>query len=200
MWYQAWQSGYDDILKRGVPRPGDPRTVLADLHSPVVPSFLHGSTAQVPFLVTSATRKYLEQTGLTGFEFADVVVTRIATTSRSRRASRGGEPEDVILKFSGGDLADAPTLHAVHVTGGVEVRPDIPGGRHSSGAVSPFDLPSEFTPCDLWRPLLDGRAYSGWVFCSERFRSTCVDQGFTNVSFEPFDEFMGRFRREVAAR
>src|SRR5436189_3811739 len=50
MWYQEWQSGYTDILKRGYPRPKHKTTVLAELCSPITPDFLHGGDGDVPFL------------------------------------------------------------------------------------------------------------------------------------------------------
>jgi hypothetical protein len=79
MWYRPGQSGYADILKRGFPKPRDRRTILAELHSPLVPSFLHGGTAETPFLVTDAAREALEAARLTGFSFLPVVVAKLAT-------------------------------------------------------------------------------------------------------------------------
>lgn len=200
MWYQSWQSGYLDILKRGIPRPNDPRTILADLHSPNVPSFLHGSTAQVPFLVTSEAREVVEGAELTGFEFATVIVTKVATKGARRRSTAGGEPEDAILKSRGIDPALAPKLHAVYVTGLVEVRPDFPSGRHPAGWVSPFEPIGDVSGVDLWRPSIAGEPFSAWAYCSDRFRRVCEQHGLTNIAFVPFDRAMGDFRQELARR
>jgi len=194
MWYQSWQSGYQDILKRGLPRPSDPRTILAELHSPNVPSFLHGNTAQVPFLVTSAARKILEDEELTGLDFSPVIVAKLATKGERRRSSSSGEPEDVILKSRAADPARAPTLHAVFVTGLVEVRPDFPSGRDPAGWVSPFEPISDASRVDLWRPSIGGQPFAAWAFCSERFRRVCEQHELTNIAFTPLDRFMDDLR------
>ena len=64
MWYQHWQAGYHDVLERGYPRPKYKTTILAELHSPNTPDFLHGGAADVPFLVSPRTKKIIRQHGL----------------------------------------------------------------------------------------------------------------------------------------
>ncbi|NOT22362.1 MAG: hypothetical protein HOP22_06505 [Nitrospiraceae bacterium] len=192
MWYQPWQSGYDDILKHGVPRPTDKRTILAELHSPHVPDFLHGGgSGEVPFLVTERARSVLEKHRLTGFDFAPVLVAKIATKGKRTRGTRGGEPEDSILKARGISLVEAPILFAVYVVGRVDVLPDQESGRHPSGCVAPFQIVGERAEgADLWRPQYRGVAFSAWAFCSDQFRSVCVQEGLSNIQFESFESFM----------
>lgn len=195
MWYQSWQGGYDDILKRGVPRPHDERTILAELHSPHVPDFLHGGgSSEVPFLVSDRARQVLESRHITGLEFAPVQVVKIATKGARSRPSRSGEPEDVILKAKGVTLDLAPTLFAAYVVGKATARLDVASGRLPSGAISPFDLDPPSPPCDIWRPEHAGRPYSAWVFCSPAFKAACEDEGLSNIAFTTFASFMGHFR------
>jgi len=52
MWYRHWQSGYDDILKKGYPRPEDEDTILAELYSPNTADFLHGGDGDAPFIIS----------------------------------------------------------------------------------------------------------------------------------------------------
>lgn len=199
MWYQSWQSGYHDILKRGFPRPDDPEAILAELHSPQVPDFLHGGAASVPFLVRAKVRTVLEQEPMQGFHFAPVVVAKMATLGKRRyRAGGAGEPEDVILKSKGVALDAAPELYAVYVDALVNVTPDHPSGRHPCGNLSPFERPGAGGGVDLWRPSYRGMPYSAWTFCSLKFRALCQSQNWSNISFVPFAEFMSSFRRRCA--
>mgnify|MGYP001607947234 FL=1 len=195
MWYQSWQSGFDDILKRGFPRPTNPETVLAELYSPVVPSFMHGGTGGVPFLVTNEARQILEGSELTGFHFAPVIVAKIATLGKRKREGTGrSEPEDQILKSKGVPLELAPELFAVCVDATVEVTPDFPAGRHPSGNVSPFEVSGGLTNADFWRPSVNGKTFSAWSFCSPRFRAVCESNSLSNVKFVAFLDFMSNFR------
>jgi hypothetical protein len=194
MWYQSWQSGYSDILKRGFPAPKDPRTILAELHSPNVPDFLHGVTADVPFLVSERGRRVLEENRLTGFEFAPVTIAKIATKGQRAGRTRGGEPEEAILKSKGVRIENPPALAAVYVTGTLDAEPEYVSGRSPSGNVSPFVLTNSRDVGDLFRPSYRGSSFSAWVFCSERFRSICEEARLTDIAFTPFAEFMGRYR------
>jgi hypothetical protein len=201
MWYQPWQGGYQDILKRGVPRPADERTILAELHSPQVPDFLHGGgSGEVPFLVSERAKACFERHQLSGIEFAPVQVTKIATQGTRVRASRRGEPEDAILKSRGVSLELAPTLFAVYVVDRLRAVPDFESGRHPSGRVSPFDFESTLNPHDLWRPECNGKPFAAWAFCSSKFRSMCTSEKLTNIAFEPFGSFMNEFRSSANER
>lgn len=164
MWYQSWQSGYGDIIKRGFPKPSDDRVVLAELHSPLVPCFLHGWSGDIPFLVSEKARKAIEDGGLTGFKFGPVVVAKIATLGKRKRKAGSGEPEDAILKSKGIGLDAAPKLHSVKVTARVPAKPDHESGRHPKGWVSPFDLALPSQPPDLFRPELQGQLFPHGYF------------------------------------
>jgi hypothetical protein len=195
MWYQSWQSGYHDILKRGFPRPIDERTVLAELRSPNVPDFLHGGgSGEVPFLVSDWARRALEQNQIVGLEFVPVQVAKIATKGKRNRTSKRGEPEDAILKSRGVSLELAPKLFAGYVIGRVPALLDYECGRHPTGVVSPFELATPEQPCDIWRPQHHDKPFSAWVFCSPRFKDVCEEVGLSNIAFVPFDAFMGAFR------
>jgi hypothetical protein len=197
MWYQSWQSGYHDILKRGFPKPNDDRTVLAELRSPNVPDFLHGGggSGLIPFLVSDRARKAFESGRLTGFEFGAVIVAKITTKGLRRREVTTGEPEDPILKSRGISLDHAPSLHAVHITASVDVIPDYDSGRTPTGLASPFRLPDAVSTPDLWCPSVNGTPFKGWLFCSDRFKAACESSGLSAIKFEDFDSYMER-RRE----
>jgi len=197
MWYQSWQSGYDDILRRGFPRPESERTVLAELRSPHVSDFLHHGSGFVPFLVSAHTREVLEREHLTGFDYASVAIAKIATKGRRVRSSDKGEPEDSILKSRGVDLSNAPTLFAVYVNGFADVIPDYESGRTPAGSVSPFRLKGDVSSPDLWLPRYLGKPFSAWIFCSEKFRRVCEAGELSNIRFQSFEEFMTEFRATV---
>jgi len=195
MWYQSWQSGYHDILRRGFPRPIDVRTVLAELHSLDVPDFMHGGgNGEVPFLVSGKARNALERSRIVGLEFAPVQVAKIATKGKRQGPPLAGEPEEAILKSRGTSLELAPTLFAAYVVGRVTALPEYESGRHPTDVVSPFDLDQPKQPCDVWRPEYNGSPFSSWVFCSPRFKTVCEEAGLSNIAFAPFESFMGEFR------
>jgi hypothetical protein len=200
MWYQPWQAGYEDILKSGFPKPSDGRAILAELRSPQVGDFLHGGGGEVPFLVGSRARGAFERSGLTGFEFGPVIVTKIATKGARRREVTTGEPEDPILKSRGIPLDNAPSLHAVRVTASVDVLPDYESGSTPSGWVSPFSIPRVDAAPDLWRPRYKGKPFSAWTFCSDRFRLVCESNHLSDIAFEAFGSFMERFREDLKKR
>jgi hypothetical protein len=199
-WYQPWQSGYHDILKRGFPRPDDGRTILAELHSPRIYDFLHPGVGDVPFLVSKRGRDVLDQRELSGFEYAPVEISKIATKGLRSRKVKGGEPEDSISKARGIDLAMAPQLFAVYVTGRIVVIPDDLSGRTPSGCVSPFCLTEVDDGPDLWRPEYNGVSFSAWTFCSDRFRTACEEGRLSNIKFERFESFMAGFRAQSLDR
>ncbi len=200
MWYQSWQSGYHDILKRGFPQPPDDRTILAELRSPHVDDFLHHGSGEVPFIVNAHAHDILKSSSLTGFEFGSVVVAKIATKGARKKESRVGEPEDAILKSRGVALDSAPFLFSVRVTGAVEVEPDFECGRTPSGWMSPFSISALGELPDLWRPRFNGEPFSAWTFCSDRFRSVCERNRLSNIRFEPFDSFIDDFREDLKKR
>ncbi len=197
MWFQSWQAGYHDILRRGFPKPTDPRTILAELRTPTVEDFLHEGSGDVPFLVSPRARETFEKHGLTGFEFGPVVVAKIASKGRRKREQKCGEPEDLIMKSRGIPLDAAPTLHAIWITGSVDVVPDFDSGRTPSGAISPFRPVVTFRSPDLWRPKFGGEPFSAWSFCSDRFRRACEEHQLSNIRFEPLEDFMRRFREPL---
>lgn len=199
MWYQEWQSGYADILKRGYPRPQFKTTILAELQSPTVPDFLHGSTEDVPFLVATRTKKILQQHRLTGIRFSRVEIVKVATRGMKNRGTKRGEPEDQISK-AGNRVShvELPKLHAAYVIGRLDIIPDSPTGRvPGTRYVTPYDLPRRGTMPDLWRPTIKGRTFAAWVYCSHRFKEVVERNGLTNIRFEPFTEQMARFRQEL---
>lgn len=200
MWYQSWQSGFHDILKRGFPRPTDGRVILAELHSPDVPDFLHGGSGEVPFLVSHRARAVLESYQLTGFEFAPVFIAKIATKGKRSRRTRGGEPEDSILKARGVTIDRTPILFAVYVSGRADVILDYDTGRHPSGVVSPFELAQSGDCPDLWRPQYHGAPFSAWTFCSNVFKAACVKEGLSNIDFTPLEAFIQQFRTKANKR
>jgi hypothetical protein len=199
MWYQHWQSGYSDIIKKGHSRPKDQDTILAELYSPKTSDFLHGGTGAVPFLISERALKVFQESGFTGFRLANVEVAKVATKGKRNRKANMGEPEDAIL--SRRDVkaeVPIPKLHAVYVTGSVQAVPDFPSGRCPSGYVSPFKLEFGCTDVpDLFQPEFNREPFSAWAFCSERFRNITLSAGLTNIFFQPFDEFMTDFRNKV---
>lgn len=197
MWFQSWQSGYGDILKRGLPKPENDRAILAELRSPQVSDFLHGHGGEVPFLVSARAREVLDQHRLTGFEYEQVIVAKIATKGIRSRRQKSGEPEDSITKSRGIALSEAPVLFAVYVTGAVDIVPDFESGRTPSGKVSPFRPKITFGAPDLWQPRLSGHPFSAWAFCSQKFRLACEERSLTNIKFQSFASFMTDFRSRV---
>ena len=199
MWYQEWQGGYEDLLRRGHPRPEHKTTILAELFSPETTDFLHGGDGNVPILVSERAKKLMRGDGLTGFRFSRVEVVKIATKGKRKRTPRHGEPADQITKAK--DQAGTilpPRLHAVRVIGRLEVNPDFPSGRcPGSDCVTPFDLPKTKLMPDLWRPTINGRPLGGWAYCSQRFRDVIIEHGLSNIAFEPFENQMDEFRRGV---
>lgn len=199
MWYLHWQAGYADILKKGHPKPEDDETILAELHSPDIDDFLLGSTSRVPFLVSGRARSVLEAGDLSGFRFAAVEVVKIATKGGRKAGSKSGEPEDAILKSRNRlGVVRPPELYAVYVTGLVNALPEYSSGRSPVDWVSPFslDLSGKDIP-DLFRPFHDGKPFSAWSFCSERFVNAVSGAELTNISFEPLETFMDKFREET---
>ncbi len=196
-WYQEWQSGYHDILKRGFPRPKYKTTILAELFSTNVPDFLHGGDGDVPFLVSSKALRVLRKYAMTGLRFSRVEIAKIAMRPRKATPDRG-EPEDQILKRKG--VANSPDfrLHAVRVTGRVEILPMYPSGRCPvTEFVTPFDLPKTRQIPDLWRPTINGRTFAAWSYCSQRFRDIVTKQCLSNVSFQRFEDHMTDFKRAL---
>lgn len=202
MWYQEWQGGYHDILKRGYPRPKHKTTILAELHSPTTPDFLHGGADDVPFLVSPKARSIMRKFHLTGVRFSSVEIVKVATKGKRGTRSRGGEPEDLIMKAKDqSSRVVLPKLYAARVVGRLEIIPDYPSGRCPRiGYVSPYNLSATGEMPDLWRPTIQGRTFSDWVYCSQRFRDVVEGHELTNIGFEPFSEHMARFRQDSAAR
>jgi hypothetical protein len=202
MWYQEWQGGYHDILKRGYPRPRNKTTVLAQLHSPTTLDFLHGGAGEVPFLVSSKAKSIIRKSKFTGLRFSSVEIVKIATKGKRKATSRVGEPEDLILKAEDQSKGVAlPELFAVRVDGRFEVLPDYSSGRCPlSRYVTPYDLPKSGKMPDLWLPTIRGKTFAAWVYCSQRFREVIENHGLSNIGFEPFTEHMARFRKQVAER
>ncbi|HEY3323001.1 MAG TPA: hypothetical protein VGP72_21280 [Planctomycetota bacterium] len=201
MWYQEWQGGYHDILKRGYPRPKYSTTVLAELHSPLTPDFLHGGDGDVPFLVSARAMAVIRKNRLSGVQFSRVEIVKIATKGKHRGRSRGGEPEDVITKARDrSSIVDAPKLYAARVAGRFEIVPDYPTGKYArTDYVTPYELPAAGKMPDLWRPTIRGRTFAAWTYCSQRFRDVVEKHALSNIDFEAFDEHMSRFREEIEA-
>ena len=201
MWFQEGQSGYDDILKRGYSQPKSKFTILAELHSRNTPDFLHspGHDVHVPFLVSARTKSLIRKHRFTGIRFSAIEIVKIATKGERRANQKNGEPEDVILKAKDQSRAVvAPRLYAARVDGRLEILPDYPSGRSPGNTcISPFNLPTRCRMPDLWRPTLRGRALPVWVYCSPRFRELCIQNGLSNISFQPFEERMSKFREGV---
>jgi hypothetical protein len=187
MWYQEWQGGYHDILKRGYPRPKYKTTILAELHSPVIVDFLHGGATDVPFLVSARAQAVIRKNQLRGIKFSAVEIAKIAT--------KGIKAEDQSREV------DLPKLYAARVVGRFEIIPDYPSGRCPGiGYVTPYDFHSDREMPDLWRPTIRGRTFASWTYCSERFRKVVEEQGLSNIGFEPFEEHMCRFRKDVLSQ
>lgn len=202
LWYQEWQAGYHHFLKRGYPRPSRKTTVLAELHSPVTPDFLHGGDGDVPFLVSPRARAVIRQHGLTGVRFSSVEVVKVATKgSRIGPSPRRG-PEDLITKARDQLNAESiPKLYAARVCGRFEIVPQFPSGVYPEiGYVTPYDLPATGDMPDLWRPTIRGRTFAAWVYCSERFRAVITQEELSNIGFQSFAEHMAEFRRDAQAR
>jgi hypothetical protein len=73
-------------------------TILAELHSPITPDFLHGGADEVPFLVSPRAKGIMRKFGLTGLRFSSVEIAKIATKGARKGKPKGGEPEDQIVK------------------------------------------------------------------------------------------------------
>ena len=199
MWFQEWQSGYDDILRRGYPRPKRRTTVLAELYSPDTPDFLHGGDFNVPFLVSERTRGLFRKHAFTGIRFSSVEIVKVATKGKRKTNPKTGEPEDQIVKARNrSGIITPPKLFAVRVVGRLEIDPDYPPGCcPGHRCVTPFNLPRTEEMPDLWRPTLRGRSFARWVYCSQRFRDIVNDYGLSNIQFEPFEDHMSEFRHRV---
>jgi hypothetical protein len=199
MWYQPWQGGYYDILKSGYPKPKFKTTILAELHGPVTADFLHGGTGKVPFLVSHRAKHAIRRAKLRGIRFSRVEIATVATKGRRRRRPKSGEPEDVILKSKHQVDVEKPILHAVYVTGRVEVVPKYRTGRCPGfGYITPYELLKSHHSPDLWRPTIDGRTFQdSWAYCSERFSQFVTANKFTNIAFTPFEEHMASFRLSI---
>jgi len=201
MWYQEWQGGYDDILKKGYPRPKHKTTILAELHSPHVPDFLHGGAGEVPFLVSSRAKKVIRDNQLTGIRFSRVEVAKIATKGKRRRKPKSGEPEDQILKAK--DQAAnlvIPNLHAVYTIGRLEIIPQHKTGRcPQTRYVSPYELPDIDTMPDLWCPTINGRTFSAWIYCSERFVAVVKSANLSNMHSPRFSRTWMTLKRVLRA-
>lgn len=198
MWYQEWQGGYHDILKRGYPRPRYKTTILAELYSPSISDFLHGGAGDVPFLVSAKARTALRRHRLTGMQFSRVEIAKIAAGNRKPKANKT-EPEDQILKSKRRMPEEQlPVLYAVRVLGRVEVVPEDPSGYfEGSRYISPFRLPRNGKPPDLWRPMYKGQKFSAWTFCSLRFKQLAEHHSLTNVRFVEFDEHMTQLEKQL---
>jgi hypothetical protein len=185
MWYQHWQAGYSDILKKGYPQPKSQETIIAELYSPKIDDFLHGILGEVPFLISERALEVFKESGITGFRISSVEVAKIATKGIKKGRDSEGEPEDAI--FSRRDVKKevfVPTLYAVYITGHVQAIPDFPSGCSPSGNISPFaiKLNSSEVP-DLFQPEVDGKSFSNWSFCSERFKTIVEKARLTNITF-----------------
>jgi hypothetical protein len=199
MWYQYWQAGYSDILKKGYSKPKDKHTILAELYSPKIDDFLHGGICDVPFLISEKTRKVFEQCNFTGYRLAKVEIVKIATKGKRKRRIKSGEPEDIVMKASNKSKeVILPKLYAVWVTGRVEVIPDYPSGKAPDRGASPFEIPDKLLEIpDLFRPTYNNKTLGGWTFCSEYFRTSILKAKCSNITFQPFVEFIQNFRREI---
>ena len=171
--------------------------MLAELHSPSIPSFLHGVCGDIPFLVSEEAKAALKRSSLAGFEFGPVIVAKLATRGKRNRKAGSRELEDAILKPKGVDLSQAPRLFSIIVTARMSVTPDHKSGRHPDGWVPPFEWSVPSGTPDLFRPQSRGRTYSAWTFCSERFKGACDVEQLLNIAFEPFQRFMLDFRERL---
>ena len=197
-----WQARYDHLVR---PRrrsegivPADEHAILAELYRPDTADFLHGSSGPVPFLVSAKARAALENANLGGFATYPVTIIKIATKGKRRRQGRlgTGEPGDEITKGSNQlGYVDAPSLFSVWITATVAVVPDHAGGVYPNGRfVCPFELPTQFDDSlDLWRPCVAEHVLP-WSFCSERFKRVTEDNGFSNILFVPFTDWIADFR------
>ncbi len=201
MWYQQWQAGYSDILKKGHPQPSDPDTILAELHSPLTDDFLHGGSGVVPFLISERAKTIFEESELKGYRLASVEIAKIAAKGKTKRKISSGEPESAILsRRDVKSTVSVPTLYAVYITGRVQAIPDFSLGSTPSGSVSPFELSLDAKNIpDLFIPELDGKRFSAWSFCSDRFRIIIERARLTNITFQSFDEFMTEFRAKTGS-
>jgi hypothetical protein len=202
MWYQEWQAGNHDILKRGYPRPKHKTTILAEFHSPITTDFLHGGAADIPFLVSKKAKALMRNHRISGVRYSSVEIVKIATKGRRKGRAIVGEPANLILKARDQSRAVVlPKLYAARVVGRVEIIPEYPSGRCPRiGYVTPYDLPETGDMPDLWRPTIRGKAFSAWVYCSQRFRDIVTEHALSNIGFEPFDEHMAHFRRDIRVR
>src|SRR5215212_3152199 len=140
-------SGYSDVIKKGYPRPSDPKTILAELYSVDVPPVLWSTLTPVwkcAFLVTDKLLHELQERGFSGFEPVSVEIARVATKGRKRSIKKeySGEPEDLILKRKNllKDVKNLPILWGVAITGEMALKRK---DENLQGRMQPFVFVSD---------------------------------------------------------
>jgi len=179
--YSNESSGYYDLIKKGYPRPLDPRTILAELYSINVPPILW-STWTCAFLITDKLLSDFKKIGFSGYEAIPVEIAKVATKGKSKGGKKeyAGEPEDLIFNRKNylKEVKDLPILWGVAISG--EMPLEVKNGNLQD-RVQPFVLASGFSK-DLFYPIYKNKRYGRPILCSERFQSLIVENQIGNIA------------------
>jgi hypothetical protein len=189
--YTGDASGYTDLIKKGYPKPSNPRTILAELYSVNLPPILWATLNPVwicAFLVTDNLLNDLREQGFNGFEAIPVEIAKVATKGkvRSDRKEYSGEPEDLILKRKNllKELKELPTLWGIAITGEMALKRK---DENSQGRMQPFVVASESSP-DLFYTTYNNKSYGKPILCSERLRAFLIDNQVDNITVDSCSE------------
>jgi hypothetical protein len=185
--YTSEASGYADLVKKGYPKPADPRTILAELYSVDVPPVLWSTLNPVwicAFLVTDKLLQEFQKMGFSGFAPIPVEIAKVATRSMIRRGKKeySGEPEDLIYKRRNllKEVKNLPTLWGVAIIGEMALKRK---DENAQGRMQPFVFVSESSP-DLFYTVYNNKRYGKPILCSERFRTFLLDNKVDNIAFD----------------
>lgn len=185
--YTNEATGYFDLIKKGYPKPSDPRIILAELYSTKVPPVLWATLTAVwicAFLVTDKLLNEFRKRGFSGFQTTPVEIAKVATKGkiRSNKKEYSGEPDDLILHRKNllKEVNDLPTLWGIAITGEMALKPK---GERSQDRMQPYLFASESSR-DLFYSIYNNRRYGRPILCSERFRSFLVDNQVENIAID----------------
>lgn len=201
MWYQNWQSGYNDIIKKGYPRPSNDETIIAELYSASTEDFLHGFLGDVPFLISESAKTIFNDNHLSGFKYVDVEIAKISTKRKFLRKEEKGEPEDLIYKNRNViNEVEKPKLYGIKVTSLLEVNIQK-ASNVPDGYIIPFKFYKTYDSIpDLFFPACNGEIAAKWCFCSENFRNVIEKNKLTNIIFIPFKKYIKDYKIKLKKR
>ncbi len=186
--YTSEMSGYSDLIKKGHPKPPDPKTILVELYTVNVPPVLWDEGWTCAFFVKDELLREFIKAGITGFNTIPVEIGKVASKGRRKSGKKeySGEPEDLIYDRKNilKEIYELPTIWGLNITGEIILEPK---DKSSHERVQPFIVAFESTS-DLSYPVVKNTRHRAPILGSERFKSLIIGNKVENIVIEPFTE------------